>query len=181
MLPAQQRKRWVSNLGEFNIILGEFIEESAVMRKKQHYSEVLTYQKGRRNQTTVRRCFIEWRKNQPIDLPMRCDNSNCFYHENVLTWNDQPLNLILDHINGVCGDNRPENLQFLCPNCNSQLSTNGGGNKGKVRMSGGGYSIKQQSGKNRYYMPFSPSSYAMTGFEVSCTATTSKIENDNDG
>jgi len=39
------------------------------------------------------------------------------------TWNNNPLSLVLDHINGVNNDNRIENLRLLCPNCNSQTST----------------------------------------------------------
>lgn len=40
-----------------------------------------------------------------------------------LTWNNRPLTLILDHINGNNKDNRIENLRWVCPNCNSQLLT----------------------------------------------------------
>lgn len=41
----------------------------------------------------------------------------------LLMWNNKPLVLVLDHINGVNNDNRKENLRLLCPNCNSQMST----------------------------------------------------------
>ena len=44
-------------------------------------------------------------------------------------WNDLPLILILDHINGSHFDNRIENLRLVCPNCNSQLPTHCGKNK----------------------------------------------------
>jgi hypothetical protein len=39
------------------------------------------------------------------------------------TWNDHPLTLRIDHINGDFPDNRLSNLRFLCPNCHSQTST----------------------------------------------------------
>lgn len=39
------------------------------------------------------------------------------------TWQERPLSLVLDHINGINNDNRIENLRLLCPNCNSQTET----------------------------------------------------------
>ena len=44
-------------------------------------------------------------------------------------WNGQPLVLTLDHINGKNKDNRLENLQWVCPNCDRQSSTYGMKNK----------------------------------------------------
>lgn len=38
-------------------------------------------------------------------------------------WQEKPLTLRLDHINGINGDNRLENLRWVCPNCDSQLET----------------------------------------------------------
>jgi len=38
-------------------------------------------------------------------------------------WNGTPLTLEVDHINGICEDNRLENLRWLCPNCHSQTPT----------------------------------------------------------
>ena len=40
-------------------------------------------------------------------------------------WQGRPLTLILDHVNGINTDNRIENLHWVCPNCNQQLSTTG--------------------------------------------------------
>lgn len=44
------------------------------------------------------------------------------------TWNNKPLTLQLDHINGVSTDHRLENLQLLCPNCHTQTETYGSKN-----------------------------------------------------
>lgn len=44
-------------------------------------------------------------------------------------WNEKPLVLVLDHINGISNDNRLSNLRFMCPNCNSQQDTFAGKNK----------------------------------------------------
>lgn len=38
-------------------------------------------------------------------------------------WNDKPLTLQLHHVNGNHSDNRLENLQIVCPNCHTQLSS----------------------------------------------------------
>lgn len=43
-------------------------------------------------------------------------------------WNNKPLTLTLDHINGINNDNRIENLRWVCPNCDRQLDTFGSKN-----------------------------------------------------
>lgn len=39
----------------------------------------------------------------------------------------------MDHVNGNCFDNRPENLKLLCPNCHAMTPTYGSRNKGSGR------------------------------------------------
>lgn len=125
--------------------------------------EVLKYQKGRRNSKTVKRHYREWRSQQIPPLPNRCDEPNCDYFNKPLLWNGKELKLILDHISGVSGDNRPKNLRFLCPNCNSQQPTHGGRNIGKVEQSEGGFAIKRKDGKRDYTLPADSGEYTMTG------------------
>lgn len=136
------------------------------MAKQLTQDEVLRYQKGRRSQKTVRRHYIKWRSQQNPPIPLRCDEPSCIYHHEPLVWNGKELKLILDHKNGVHGDNRPKNLQFLCPNCNSQQPTHGGGNKGKVEQSDGGYAKIRTDGKKDYVLPAEGGSYKMTGGQV---------------
>lgn len=54
--------------------------------------------------------------------------NQCYCCRQGPIWNDKPLVLILDHINGIYNDNRIENLRMLCPNCNSQTETFAGRN-----------------------------------------------------
>ena len=136
---------------------------------KRPQNEILRYQKGRQSQETVRRHFEDWRSEQDPPIPMRCDNSSCLYYSEPLIWNGLELKLILDHKNGVCGDNRPKNLQFLCPNCNSQQSTHGGGNKGKVIQSEGGFAHVRSNGKKDYTLPAESGTYNYSGSDIKLT------------
>lgn len=53
-----------------------------------------------------------------MGIPYKC--SEC---ELGLYYNNKPISLQLDHINGINTDNRIDNLRFLCPNCHSQTET----------------------------------------------------------
>ena len=89
------------------------------MRYKYSNEEVLRYQKGRQSSKTVIRYYLKWRREQIPSIPERCDIECCKYYTEPLQWNGKKLNLILDHKDGVNGNNKPKNLRFLCPNCNS--------------------------------------------------------------
>lgn len=45
-------------------------------------------------------------------------------------WNNKPLVLQLDHIDGNSDNNLPNNLRLLCPNCHTQTETFGNGGLG---------------------------------------------------
>ena len=51
---------------------------------------------------------------------------------NITDWNNEPLSLQIDHINGINTDNRIENLRLLCPNCHSQTPNFSGRSSKKV-------------------------------------------------
>ncbi len=46
----------------------------------------------------------------------------------VSIWNEKPITLEVDHIDGNHSNNRLSNLRYLCPNCHSQTNTYKGRN-----------------------------------------------------
>ncbi len=60
---------------------------------------------------------------------------------------------MLDHKNGNRKDNTADNLQYLCPNCESQLPTRGGGNKGRLEREGSdSYTMLNRDGTREYVL-----------------------------
>lgn len=49
---------------------------------------------------------------------------------NRTEWEGKPIPLILDHINGKSDNWKISNLRIVCPNCDAQLPTYGGANRG---------------------------------------------------
>lgn len=68
-------------------------------------------------------------------LKKRLIKENIFDHRcsmcNLTEWNNLPIPLDLDHINGIPTDHRIENLRLLCRNCHAQTSNFCGMNKKK--------------------------------------------------
>jgi predicted RNA-binding Zn-ribbon protein involved in translation (DUF1610 family) len=53
----------------------------------------------------------------------------CEHCGNDGVWNNSPLSLHVDHVDGNHYNNNLDNLRFLCPNCHSQTNTFAGRNK----------------------------------------------------
>lgn len=51
--------------------------------------------------------------------------------------NGKDLVMILDHIDGDASNNKPLNFRLVCPNCDSQLPTYKGANRGSGRATKG--------------------------------------------
>lgn len=56
---------------------------------------------------------------------------------NLTHWNKCIISLEIDHIDGDAGNNQPENIRLICPNCHSTTSTWKGRNRGNGRKSHG--------------------------------------------
>ena len=126
--------------------------------------EVLTYRDGKRRRRHCSQALSPLCLAQDPPLPERCDNKACRFHTEPLIWNTKPFKPILDHKNGVNTDNRPCNLQFLCPNCDSQNSeTRGGANKGRVQKSSGGFATVEPDGRRSYVLPAESGRYVVAG------------------
>ena len=74
-----------------------------------------------KNGTIAQHSLVKWYKKE--NIPYKC--SICGQEP---FWNEKPLIMILDHINGIHTDDRLENLRWVCPNCNYQLETTGSRN-----------------------------------------------------
>lgn len=138
-------KRWASPMSSMH----------SIRKRRPHRttSDVLCYSPKRVSQGTVRRAYEHWRREQ--GKPMRCDIESCVYYTQPLVWGGRPFKLILDHVNGVRLDNSPENLRFVCPNCESQLPTHGGRNRGRLlEAHESKYSHRSDSGhRNDHIIP----------------------------
>ena len=146
--------------------------------RKRFARDVLRYRQTGPSRATVWRLYLRWRQEQNPPLPVRCDNPVCRFHTEPLIWNGKALKPILDHREGTNTDNRPEMLQLLCPNCDSQQPTRGGANKGRTEKSEGGFAKVSKDGKRDYVMPVEAGIYSLTGREAKLTVTCDLPEGD---
>lgn len=106
---------------------------------------VLRFSNVKVPQSKIARAYAKWRREQ--NIPDRCDNPDCQFHRGELEWNGKLLKLILDHSEGNRYDNSPRSLRYLCPNCDSQLLTRGGGNRDRVvDLTADGYTLMNRDG-----------------------------------
>ena len=140
------------------------------MALKLRSEEVLRYyppEDKLRGRPTIRRHYVDWREEN--GLPKEgCDNEGCQFHSGRLVWNGKPLRPILDHRDGNARYNRPTNLRFLCPNCDSQeLVTRGGANRHRVENASGGYAVlDKKTGKRHYRLPANTGHFVITGHDA---------------
>jgi hypothetical protein len=137
--------------------------------KQSDQYDALVYRDGKRRGAIVRRQYEQWRSEQNPPLPLRCDwdEPPCHFYSYPLVWNGQKLKVILDYKNGNNTDNRPKNLRFLCPNCDSQqIETRGGANRGRIEKSSGGFAIAPKGGSRSYVLPVEPGQFILEGQDV---------------
>ena len=63
-------------------------------------------------------------------------------------WNNAPLVMILDHIDGDASNNKRDNLRCICPNCDTQLPTYKSKNKHSTRYAYFRESVISAAAKN---------------------------------
>lgn len=96
-----------------------------------------TKKQRNKKQTTMERFeqgFISKRDTLKKYL-IKLHGNKCFECNLPPIWNNKPLVMVLDHIDGIASNNKPNNLRLLCPCCNSQTNTFCGKNLGKGRGS----------------------------------------------
>jgi|SRR3954470_11759685 len=94
------------------------------------YEDLLIYNHIEVKRSRIKRVYLKWRQNNGI--PYKCDINNCPMNTPDPKWNGKEVILIMDHTFGNKYDNRHDMLRLICPNCDSQLPTKGGKNKGRV-------------------------------------------------
>lgn len=116
--------RHILNILKLNKIyhykIKEFIHNNNI--STEHFKKIYIYTEYN-NKTINTNCTIKKKLLNNGELINKCAICNM---EPI--WNNKPITLQLDHINGINTDNNLENLRLLCPNCHSQTDTYTGRN-----------------------------------------------------
>jgi 5-methylcytosine-specific restriction endonuclease McrA len=99
-------------------------ECNGIFKSRKHKEDWYAHKLKRIERATVRKYLSE-------DRGYKCEVCG------ISEWQDKKLTLHVDHIDGNPGDDRPENMRLLCPNCHSQTDFLGNANKGRGRKSQG--------------------------------------------
>lgn len=95
-----------------NLSTEHFVSFILPEKKKRSLSEIFIENSTYNNNTNIKKILYK-----ELNWEYKC--KWCGINE----YNNKPISLELDHINGNNKDNRIENLRLLCPNCHSQTST----------------------------------------------------------
>jgi hypothetical protein len=115
-------------INKYNIDISHFKANEIIIRKLQAFNTIpienilIENSKYVSTNTLKKRLYKEGLKEHKCEL--------CGQDE---IWQGKHMSLILDHIDGVPNNNKIENLQIVCPNCNATLSTFAGKNVKKNR------------------------------------------------
>lgn len=135
--------------------------------------KILRYRPTPTSRSTVRRHYAMWREEK--GLPVRCDTPTCPFHTQPLVWAGKPLPIILDHANGNNLDNSPKNLRYVCANCDAQLSTRGGANRGRVQEAEEGkFVLMSRDGRRHYHLIPEPAIIRITAHAPTVVITPTK-------
>jgi DNA polymerase III alpha subunit len=95
---------------DFSHFKGASARKGTIIGPKKHWTEILVAKpiNTRTQGKKLKNALI--RMGRPY-ICVGCKNDG--------KWADSNLTLQVDHINNINSDNRPENLQFMCPNCHS--------------------------------------------------------------
>jgi hypothetical protein len=125
---AKSFTRTARALGLSNSHMEKQYNATTGYRSSRNLEDILVEDSDYTNSSVLRRRLIREGVLKPI-----CIGCNRDTWINFITGEEEPMNLTLDHINGINYDNRIENLRLLCPTCHSYTPTFCGKNKAIIK------------------------------------------------